>query len=44
VQSLDINAAKRAVVTNERNNGDNSTPFTDNGTLACNPSEVPQGP
>jgi phospholipid/cholesterol/gamma-HCH transport system substrate-binding protein len=29
---------------NERNPGDNSTPFTDNGTLACDPSEVPLGP
>ncbi len=30
--------------TNERNPGDNSTPFTDNGTLACDPSQVPMGP
>jgi phospholipid/cholesterol/gamma-HCH transport system substrate-binding protein len=30
--------------TNERNPGDGSTPFTDNGTLACDPSEVPLGP
>jgi phospholipid/cholesterol/gamma-HCH transport system substrate-binding protein len=30
--------------TNERNPGDNSTPFTDNGTLACDPSQVPLGP
>jgi phospholipid/cholesterol/gamma-HCH transport system substrate-binding protein len=29
---------------NERNPGDNSTPFTDNGTLACNPNQVPPGP
>jgi phospholipid/cholesterol/gamma-HCH transport system substrate-binding protein len=29
---------------NERNPGDNSTPFTDNGTLACDPSQVPLGP
>jgi phospholipid/cholesterol/gamma-HCH transport system substrate-binding protein len=29
---------------NERNPGDNSTPFTDNGTLACKPSQVPVGP
>jgi phospholipid/cholesterol/gamma-HCH transport system substrate-binding protein len=28
----------------ERDPGDNSTPFTDNGTLACNPSQVPVGP
>ena len=30
--------------TNERNPGDNSTPFTDKGTLACDPSQVPLGP
>ena len=29
---------------NERNPGDNSTPFTDGGTLACDPSQVPVGP
>jgi phospholipid/cholesterol/gamma-HCH transport system substrate-binding protein len=29
---------------NERNPGDDSTPFTDNGTLACHPAEVPLGP
>jgi len=29
---------------NERDPGDGSTPFTDNGTLDCNPSEVPSGP
>jgi phospholipid/cholesterol/gamma-HCH transport system substrate-binding protein len=29
---------------NERNPGDDSTPFTDNGTLACDPSQVPLGP
>jgi phospholipid/cholesterol/gamma-HCH transport system substrate-binding protein len=29
---------------NERNPGDNSTPFTDNGTLACDRSQVPLGP
>ena len=29
---------------NERNPGDNSTPFTDNGQLACDPSQVPLGP
>jgi phospholipid/cholesterol/gamma-HCH transport system substrate-binding protein len=28
----------------ERDPGDNSTPFTDNGTLACDPSQVPLGP
>jgi phospholipid/cholesterol/gamma-HCH transport system substrate-binding protein len=30
--------------TNERDPGDGSTPFTDNGTLACDPSQVPLGP
>ena len=30
--------------TNERDPGDDSTPFTDNGTLACDPSQVPLGP
>ena len=29
---------------NERDPGDGSTPFTDNGTLACDPSQVPLGP
>jgi phospholipid/cholesterol/gamma-HCH transport system substrate-binding protein len=29
---------------NERDPGDNSTPFTDNGTLDCDPSQVPPGP
>jgi len=42
--ALSINNLNRCPGSNERNNGDNSTPFTDNGTLACNPSEVPQGP
>jgi len=30
--------------TNERNPGDDSTPFTDNGTLPCDPDQVPLGP
>ena len=29
---------------NERDPGDGSTPFTDNGTLDCDPSQVPTGP
>jgi len=29
---------------NERDPGDHSTPFTDNGTLPCNPNQVPPGP
>jgi phospholipid/cholesterol/gamma-HCH transport system substrate-binding protein len=38
------NQNRRCPGANERNPGDNSTPFTDNGTLACDPSQVPQGP
>ena len=38
------NKRARCPGTNERNPGDNSTPFTDNGTLACDPSQVPLGP
>jgi len=30
--------------TNERDPGDGSTPFTDGGTLNCDPSQVPTGP
>jgi phospholipid/cholesterol/gamma-HCH transport system substrate-binding protein len=41
---LSINNLQRCPGANERNPGDNSTPFTDNGQLACNPSEVPIGP
>jgi phospholipid/cholesterol/gamma-HCH transport system substrate-binding protein len=41
---LTIDNLNRCPGSNERNPGDNSTPFTDNGTLACNPSEVPPGP
>ena len=39
-----INQLNRCPGTNERNPGDNSTPFTDNHTLACNPHQVPPGP
>jgi phospholipid/cholesterol/gamma-HCH transport system substrate-binding protein len=38
------NKRSRCPGANERDPGDNSTPFTDNGTLACNPSQVPVGP
>src|SRR4051794_22630300 len=38
------NKRSRCPGTNERDPGDNSTPFTDNGTLGCNPSQVPVGP
>jgi phospholipid/cholesterol/gamma-HCH transport system substrate-binding protein len=39
-----IDNTARCPGANERDPGDNSTPFTDNGTLACNPSQVPVGP
>lgn len=42
--ALDTGNLNRCPGSNERNPGDNSTPFTDNGTLHCNPSEVPPGP
>jgi phospholipid/cholesterol/gamma-HCH transport system substrate-binding protein len=41
---LDVGNFNRCPGSNERNPGDNSTPFTDNGTLHCDPSEVPPGP
>ena len=34
----------RCPAAQERNPGDDSTPFTDNGTVACDPSQVPVGP
>ncbi len=42
--SFDINNHARCPGTNERDPGDGSTPFTDGGTVACNPAEVPPGP
>jgi phospholipid/cholesterol/gamma-HCH transport system substrate-binding protein len=42
--ALNIDNLRRCPGSNERNNGDNSTPFTDNGTLACDPTQVPPGP
>jgi phospholipid/cholesterol/gamma-HCH transport system substrate-binding protein len=41
---LSINHLQKCPGANERNPGDNSTPFTDNGQLACDPSQVPPGP
>ncbi|HET8945756.1 MAG TPA: hypothetical protein VFQ07_02135, partial [Candidatus Polarisedimenticolia bacterium] len=38
------NQLQRCPGANERNPGDGSTPFTDNGTLGCDPSQVPTGP
>jgi hypothetical protein len=35
---------RRCPGSNERDPGDHSTPFTDNGTLDCDPSQVPLGP
>jgi phospholipid/cholesterol/gamma-HCH transport system substrate-binding protein len=35
---------RRCPGANERDPGDHSTPFTDNGTLDCDPSQVPVGP
>src|SRR6266511_699670 len=42
--ALDTGNLKRCPGSNERNPGDNSTPFTEGGTLDCDPSEVPPGP
>ena len=39
-----LNNRSRCPGANERDPGDNSTPFTANGTLACDPSQVPVGP
>jgi phospholipid/cholesterol/gamma-HCH transport system substrate-binding protein len=41
---LSIDNLRRCPGSNERDPGDHSTPFTDNGTLNCDPSEVPVGP
>jgi phospholipid/cholesterol/gamma-HCH transport system substrate-binding protein len=42
--ALDTGNLERCPGANERNPGDNSTPFTDGGTLDCDPSQVPPGP
>jgi phospholipid/cholesterol/gamma-HCH transport system substrate-binding protein len=42
--NIDTNNLERCPGANERDPGDNSTPFTDNGTLDCDPSQVPVGP
>jgi phospholipid/cholesterol/gamma-HCH transport system substrate-binding protein len=41
---LKLNQLRKCPGANERDPGDNSTPFTDNGQLDCDPSEVPTGP
>jgi phospholipid/cholesterol/gamma-HCH transport system substrate-binding protein len=42
--SFDLDNLERCPGANERDPGDGSTPFTDNGTLDCDPSQVPPGP
>jgi hypothetical protein len=44
VPSLDIGNHKRCPGSLERDPGDGSTPFTDGGTINCDPSQVPTGP
>ena len=41
---LSLNKLQRCPGANERDPGDGSTPFTDNGNLDCDPSQVPTGP
>ena len=41
---LTENQRQRCPGANERNPGDGSTPFTENGTLDCDPTQVPPGP
>ena len=42
--ALSINNLERCPGSNERPAPDGSNPFTDNGTLNCDPSQVPPGP
>jgi hypothetical protein len=42
--SFDLDNTERCPGANERDPGDGSTPFTDGGTLDCDPSQVPPGP
>lgn len=41
---LDTGNLRKCPGSNERDPGDGSTPFTDGGTLNCDPSQVPLGP
>jgi phospholipid/cholesterol/gamma-HCH transport system substrate-binding protein len=41
---LEVDQLRRCPGSNERDPGDGSTPFTDNGTLNCDSSQVPEGP
>jgi phospholipid/cholesterol/gamma-HCH transport system substrate-binding protein len=43
-EGFKTNFLQRCPGANERDPGDGSTPFTDNGTLDCDPSHVPTGP
>ena len=42
--AFNINNLRRCPGSNERPYADGSNPFTDNGTLNCDPSEIPPGP
>jgi phospholipid/cholesterol/gamma-HCH transport system substrate-binding protein len=42
--ALTTGQTERCPGANERNPGDGSTPFTDNGTIDCDPTQVPPGP
>jgi phospholipid/cholesterol/gamma-HCH transport system substrate-binding protein len=44
IGALDIDNLRRCPGSNERDPGDGSTPFTDDGALDCDPSQVPVGP
>jgi phospholipid/cholesterol/gamma-HCH transport system substrate-binding protein len=41
---LSIDNRRRCPGANERDNGDGSTPFTDGGSLDCDPAQLPVGP
>jgi phospholipid/cholesterol/gamma-HCH transport system substrate-binding protein len=43
-EGFETNKLQRCPGANERDPGDGSTPFTDNGNLDCDPSQVPTGP
>jgi phospholipid/cholesterol/gamma-HCH transport system substrate-binding protein len=42
--AIDVGNNSRCPGSNERDPGDGSVPFTDGGTLNCDPSQVPVGP
>jgi len=43
-EGLTLGQRRRCPGANERNPGDGSTPFTENGELDCDPTQVPPGP